>query len=715
MADFEDSLRSALDYESEVAYITLTSPVSGKPASQDDSDEFDFNTTDISPTRSDKKEEGRGKGQVEGARKEQEVDEEGKGEVKLVLRPPVMNKESSARPQEKSGEKLNEINTSPFLRSKPQRSPAKNSPVSPLTLSVPHYTLDTETELPSTPRSKLRRIKDAQAPPSPHPHLKLAQSHHLYCIMVVYGSSGCGRTHLVEKLVHSNPSLFAKVVSSTTRRRRQNEVSGVDFHYISHREMSQGISRGDFIESVRVFKKRGTGKSGKSTEFRKRFPAPEKSVLPNTPSPPTTPATHPTPPATPPTKDKKYASVFDLTAEDSPSMGGEMFGTTHQALSAATQQGKPGILLNVSTRGAQQLKNSELAASYILVKSNSAQGTRHGSRIERSEDAIREETSLTPDHIITSDSLDQAYSDLLQYALQLVGTLKSSLTSQYHVAQYEWEALPTVQFEEAHSAPHKKLAEVTFSELLAHFQNADLKPQLQRAKAEQAKTPFTLTRLSKRLQSEKLLVQAVSYLQLSDKERIHSRMLQTIYSQLTGNTLTCRRIGAHWQEIGFTGVDPADDLHTVGLLGLTQLISFLDNSRTAHFCKEIFRYCHRDTHVIPFVVLAFEFTQLSLDALDNGCLNKLCNKRDQVFVPVNEFYMAAFHHYYQMWRSSQKSILQLGLLMQQCSDHCKAHPRQVLEEFDKHLSIREPQNQLLPALLPKAENSFTPFDNITTT
>ena len=724
MAGLEDSLRSALDYESEVAYIALTSPVPHTITDSNDSDEFDFSMTQdpesYSPVGGEGEEREREGGRVGWKEKDGED-----GEVKVNLKPPLLSKTSSARPLEAAGgNKEREqggtsehIKMSPPSQQKPQRSPAKKSPVSPLVLEVPHYTLDTD--IPTTPTSKLRRIKEAQALPSPRPRPKLEQSQHLYCVMVVYGSSGCGRTHLVEKLVHSNPSLFAKVISSTTRRRRANEVSGVDFHYISHKEMALGVARGDFIESVRVFR-RGGGRKERS-ELRRKAIA-QASVLemsPPTPGdtthPTTPPISPPTPPGTPPNRDRKYGSLFDLTAEDSPSVGGETFGTTYQSLTAAIQQGKPCILLNVSTRGAQQLKTSELNASYILVHNTGTPKGRHASRIERNKESHKDDgTTLEPDYTICSDSLDQAYSDLHHYALQLMGTLQSPSTSQYQVAQYEWETLPTVQFETSRTAPQKKLVEVTFSELLAHFHNTNLKPQMQRAKTEHSRpTIFPLTRLSKKLRSEKLLVQALSYCQLNEKDRVHLRMLQTLYSKLTGNSLTCRRIGSHWQEIGFTGVDPADDLQTVGLLGLTQLIYFLENPRTARFCKEIFQYCHRDTHVIPFAVLSLEFSQLALQALDSGCLNKLCNKRDQVFVLVNEFYMAAFHHYYQSWKSGQKSILQLGLLMQECGDYCKKHPRQVMQDFDKHLSIREPQNQLLPALVPKVEG-FTPFESITT-
>lgn len=40
---------------------------------------------------------------------------------------------------------------------------------------------------------------------------------------------------------------------------------------------------------------------------------------------------------------------------------------------------------------------------------------------------------------------------------------------------------------------------------------------------------------------------------LDDNERVHMRILQTIYKRLTCSRLGCPRYGAHWEELGFQG------------------------------------------------------------------------------------------------------------------------------------------------------------------
>ena len=744
--NLEDSFKSALDYEAEVAYISMTSPVSlSSPSHVDSEDEFDFSNVPATVSLG----AGETLSTVDNPTEQQEPPSLLESpEEELPLRklhskeltpgePPQLSKLCIPRQSltdTPSGQSTDASTSSQNIKSPASSDSSASSPLSmlsptsslsspsrsPLTLEIADYPLDAV--LPSTPTSKLRRIKEAQTPPSPKPHPKLEQDNHLYCTVVVYGSSGCGRTHLVDKLTLANPSIFAKVITTTTRKKRPHEVDGMDFHYLSHQEMAARLARGEFIEYIKVYRKGGKRRTRDSQLHRHIMM--QKAALQNASPALTSKMAASTPPSTPPVarsdaleEESKFGSLFDLTEEDSPMLGGEVFGTSHQSLTEAIHQGKPCILINVSTRGAQQLKKSGLKASYVHVKSHpeSVKET-HTPTAKRGDSKGRsnaDNESMEPDFVINSSSLDVAYSELHQYSLELVSGLKKTKTSGYSEARYQWDTMPTVQFEHSHTAPSKRVAAVSFSEILTHFQTANLKKQIERVKAEQSKPSiFSLTKLTKRLQAEKMMVQATMYCQLNEKEKLHLRMLQTVYSKLTGNALTCRRFGMHWQEIGFSGVDPVDDMQQVGLLGLTQLVFFLENLRTAKFCKDIFQYCHRGTHVIPFVVMAFEFSQLSMQALENGLLNKICNKRDQVFMVVNEFYMAAFHYYFKTWKSSQKSILQLGLLMQQCGDFCKAHPRQILQEFDQYLSIREPQNQLLPALLPKAE-TFTPFDEIT--
>ncbi len=715
MATFlEDSLSSPLDYDSEVAYITMTSPVCEKEEKHEQDDEFDFSLT----TAGQSDENNQKKSDDEETSPSQENNPplpERKNPPRLS-RLSIPGRAEVEKPEKSEKRSIHQLEEESSPMGGNTSADRKHS-LSPLSLDgVPHFTLDTEG--PRTPTSQLRRIKVAKEKASSHspstksPKAKLQTTQHMYCTLVVYGSSGCGRTHLVNKLAQSNPTIFAKVINTTTRKRRTHEVSGVDFHFISHKEMSRHIAQGDFIEHITISRKRRetAGPLQRHVLVQNHSmgildgqePRRSRTVSTAASEPKLRPADGPA--VMKPLEKlvlgsgRQYDSAFELREEDSPVAGGEVFGTSHQSLSEAIQQGKPCILLNVSSRSAQLLASSGLEGSYVLIQNGSASKDK----------PPRVGGGLQPQHIISAASLDQAYSSLNDYAFQLVSNLNLPLTSNYQAAQYEWDSLPTVSFDQTDSTLMLKQPDVTFSELLAHFQGSSMKKHIQKARSEFTKPKmFTRAKLSKKLLEERLLMQATSYCSISNKESLHLRTLQTVYSKLTGNVLQCRRFSPHWLEIGFSGVDPADDLQEVGLLGPAQLIYFLDNPGTAQICKEIFQFCHmKESKATPFCALSFSFTKFSLDVLEDGLLNKVCNKQEQVFAVVNDFYMASFHHYYVTWRASRKSLLELGLLQHTCQDYCRSHALQVLKEFSELVNPRVPQVKGLSEV-PKTELLFT--------
>ena len=71
-------------------------------------------------------------------------------------------------------------------------------------------------------------------------------------IMVILSSpSGVGKTTLV-KLLSKNKNFFISI-SHTTRKPRQNEIGGKDYHFVSDVEFKRLINNGEFLEYAKVF------------------------------------------------------------------------------------------------------------------------------------------------------------------------------------------------------------------------------------------------------------------------------------------------------------------------------------------------------------------------------------------------------------------------------------------------------------------------------
>lgn len=71
-------------------------------------------------------------------------------------------------------------------------------------------------------------------------------------IFIVSAPAGTGKTTLIRKLTEEFPSIIASV-SFTTRKPREGEVSGVDYHFISKAEFEAKITTSDFLEYVKLY------------------------------------------------------------------------------------------------------------------------------------------------------------------------------------------------------------------------------------------------------------------------------------------------------------------------------------------------------------------------------------------------------------------------------------------------------------------------------
>ena len=71
-------------------------------------------------------------------------------------------------------------------------------------------------------------------------------------VFVVSAPSGTGKTTLNRRLVKEHPEVELSV-SYTTRAKRQGEVEGVHYHYVSRERFQQLIEQGDMLEYAEVF------------------------------------------------------------------------------------------------------------------------------------------------------------------------------------------------------------------------------------------------------------------------------------------------------------------------------------------------------------------------------------------------------------------------------------------------------------------------------
>lgn len=70
-------------------------------------------------------------------------------------------------------------------------------------------------------------------------------------LFVVSAPSGAGKTTLIRHVLSQFPDLSYSV-SSTTRSPRENEVEGIDYHFLSIEQFEEKIEQGEWLEWARV-------------------------------------------------------------------------------------------------------------------------------------------------------------------------------------------------------------------------------------------------------------------------------------------------------------------------------------------------------------------------------------------------------------------------------------------------------------------------------
>lgn len=167
----------------------------------------------------------------------------------------------------------------------------------------------------------------------------------------------------------------------------------------------------------------------------------------------------------------------------------------------------------------------------------------------------------------------------------------------------------------------------------------------------------------------------------------HERIFQTIYRQLTGDTLTCPRLGSHWELIGFQGKDPATDLRGTGMLGPLQLLYMLKYYRS-HALK-IHRLSRDEIQSFPFAVVANNLSSMVMQSMREGSLHAKIKSKKNVWGVVNELFCALFYKFYLMWSQNACTIRNFAETKDLLTAEARKNPKKVISFFKKNQDLKK--------------------------
>lgn len=72
-------------------------------------------------------------------------------------------------------------------------------------------------------------------------------------VLLITGASGSGKTTIIRELFKKEPELFCYSISHTTRKKREGEVNGREYHFISKEIFEKNIEKNDFFIEYATF------------------------------------------------------------------------------------------------------------------------------------------------------------------------------------------------------------------------------------------------------------------------------------------------------------------------------------------------------------------------------------------------------------------------------------------------------------------------------
>eukprot|EP00744_Colponema_vietnamica_P011157 GILI01015699.1.p1 GENE.GILI01015699.1~~GILI01015699.1.p1 ORF type:complete len:290 (+),score=89.20 GILI01015699.1:779-1648(+) len=231
---------------------------------------------------------------------------------------------------------------------------------------------------------------------------------------------------------------------------------------------------------------------------------------------------------------------------------------------------------------------------------------------------------------------------------------------------------------------------ITFKQAWIHFKTLPLTEQKALITAEADNTvecycacgSISMNRLRHSfLEAERDQIFAIAKLDFDDSDSVHHRVLQTIFKRLTGNQVDCPRYGKHWELIGFQGEDPVTDLRGLGMLGPLLMLAFLNEHED--MCKQIHRISRDEIQNFPFAATAINMAKVTIEALREGRLHQLCNRRSEVMTSVVSFFMGTYYDWYRRWKEGWKTIADAGYVLNEVSRYCKRNVIRCIADMEE--------------------------------
>jgi hypothetical protein len=114
------------------------------------------------------------------------------------------------------------------------------------------------------------------------------------------------------------------------------------------------------------------------------------------------------------------------------------------------------------------------------------------------------------------------------------------------------------------------------------------------------------------------------------------------------------RLGKQWVEIGFQGNDPASDFRGMGLLGLNDLLYFVQ-AHASH-ALSCLQHASHPVYWYPYAIVGINITKLAYQILESKKLQLYLFQYGTDVDTYQEFYCYLFYKFNQFWITHQPML-----------------------------------------------------------
>ena len=143
----------------------------------------------------------------------------------------------------------------------------------------------------------------------------------------------------------------------------------------------------------------------------------------------------------------------------------------------------------------------------------------------------------------------------------------------------------------------------------------------------------------------------ISKLEYNENKPFHFNLLYTIYNFLTSST-DCKKIGNHWEKIGFQSENPSQDFRSVGMLNLFQTIAFI--YYYPDIMKKFYDYINKQKCNWLFMSILINLTRISLNLLNEDKLINYIINKNSIVKGINDIFFGMVFYFFEKIQKEKK-------------------------------------------------------------